>query len=384
VARREGAELRHVGINAVFLEPPMGGLETYVRELLPELKRLAPELELTVFANPVAREALAASPLGEVATIAGHPLLGRPGLRAASELTVLAPLAARRGVQLLHSVALTGPLRTRLAHVVTIADVTWIVEPDAGEPSQRLWRTIVPPVARAADRVIAISRAGARHIEEHLRVPADRIDVAPLGQGTAPTATPTPAAALRERLALGPGPVVLAVSAKKVHKNLLRLVQAFARVVAAVPDATLVLPGRPTAHEDELRAEAARLQITERVAFPPYVSAGDLEGLYAAAACYVIPSVNEGFGLPILEAMRRGVPVVSGNASALPEVAGDAARYFDPLDPVAMSDALLAVLRDPALADELVRKGHVQQARFTWAAAAEGTLASYRRAWARP
>lgn len=381
-ARRAGAELRHVGLNAVFLEPPMGGLETYVRALLPELKNVAPELELTVFCNPIGREALAGSPLADVATISGHPLLGRPGLRAASELTILGPLAARRGVQLLHSVALTGPLRTRLAHVVTIADVTWIVAPNAGEGSQRLWRAVVPPVARAADRVLAISRAGAQHIEEHLRVPAARIDVVALGQGTPPTATATDPAVLRERLGLRTGPIVLAVSAKKVHKNLLRLVQSFARVLVVVPDATLVLPGRPTAYEEQLRAEAARLGIAQRVAFPPFVDAEDLEGLYAAAACFVIPSLNEGFGLPILEAMRRGVPVASGNASSLPEVAGDAAEYFDPLDPVAMADALLAVLQDPARAAELVRRGHEQQARFTWRATAEGTLGSYRRTWA--
>ncbi len=377
-----GGQLRHVGINAVFLTPPMGGLETYVRAVVPELKALAPEIELTVFTNPEAREELAASPLGEVATVTGHRLLGLRGLRAASEMTVLGPIARRRGVQLLHSVALTGPLRTKLVHVALIADVTWIVEPDKGERSQQLWRAVVPPIARNATRVQAISMAGARHVEEHLRVPMERIDVVPLGQGTPPTARPTPQGDLRARLQLGAGPIVLAVSAKKVHKNLVRLVTAFADVVQRVPDATLVLPGRPTAYEDEVRAEAARLGITERVAFPPFVSAEDLEGLYAAATCFVIPSLNEGFGLPILEAMRRGVPVVSGNASALPEVAGEAAEYFDPLDPQDMGGALLRVLTDPARATELVRRGTEQQARFTWARTAERTLESYRRAWA--
>lgn len=375
------APLRRVGINAVFLTPPMGGLETYVRETLPELAQLAPELELTVFCNPDAREGLATSPLADIARIVGHRLLGIRGLRAASEMTVLGPIAARHGVELLHSVALTGPVRTRLVHVDTIADVTWIVEPDPGEPTQRLWRATVPTIARRADRVIAISRASAAQITEHLRVPAERIDVTPLGQGTLPSVEPTSEAELRTALGIGAGPIVLAVSAKKVHKNLLRLVTAFARVVAEVADATLVLPGRATAYEDELRAEAQRLDITDHVAFPPFVSAEELEGLYAAATCFVIPSLNEGFGLPILEAMRRGVPVVSGNASALPEVAGDAAEYFDPRDPVAMADALLRVLRDPARQRELVALGTAQQARFTWRATAEATLASYQRAW---
>lgn len=378
--RRE--PLRRVAINAVFLEPPMGGLETYVRELVPALARLAPGLELTIYCNPVGREELSASAVAEVARIAGHPLLGRPGLRAASEMALLGPLAAHRGAQLLHSVALTGPLRTRLTHVVTLADVTWIVEPDHGERAQRVWRAVVPPIARRADRLIAISRAGARHVEEHLRVPAERIDVVPLGQGTPPTAAPTPERELRERFGLGAGPIVLAVSAKKVHKNLPRLVRAFAAVVAAVPEASLVLPGRRTDHEDELREAAAALGIADRVAFPAWVEAEELEGLYAAAACFVMPSLNEGFGLPILEAMRRGVPVVCGNASALPEVAGPAAEYFDPRDPAGMARALLAVLQDRERAAQLVRLGYERQARFTWTAAAEGTLASYRRAWA--
>jgi glycosyltransferase involved in cell wall biosynthesis len=376
-------ELQHVGINAVFLQPPMGGLETYVRELVPELARLAPAVRFTLFCNPAGAAGLRTSPLADVAAIVAPPVVGARGLRAVSELTVLAPVARRHGVELLHSVALTGPIRTRLAHVVTIADATWIVSRDPGEgATQRLWRTVVPSVARGADRVIAISRASADHVHEHLRVPADRIDVVPLGHGTSATATPTPEPELRARLRLGQGRVVLAVSAKKRHKNLPRLVEAWARVHAAASDAILVLPGRPTDHELELRARAAELGIADVIAYPDYVSAEDLEGLYAIASVFTMPSVNEGFGLPILEAMRRGVPAVVSDASALPEVAGEAARYFDPLDPASIAEALLVVLDDPIEQQRLIAAGHDQQARFTWSAAAEGTLASFERAWA--
>jgi glycosyltransferase involved in cell wall biosynthesis len=106
-----------------------------------------------------------------------------------------------------------------------------------------------------------------------------------------------------------------------------------------------------------------------------------LEGLYALAGCFVFASINEGFGIPILEAMARGVPVACSNASSLPEVAGDAARYFDPYDIVDMGNALLELLDDRALAQRLIEQGRAREATFTWEATAQMTLESYERAW---
>lgn len=371
-----------VGINAIFLEPKMGGLDTYVRVLVPELARLAPETRFSVFCNPRGRDYLEAEGLHRHAELVTHPLLGRRGLKAVGELTVLGVIAGRR-VDLLHSVALTAPLHTRAVNIVTLADVTWIVAPDPGEAATtRLWRIVVPPVARRADRIIVLANAGADHVVEHLRVSRARIDVVPLAPGNSDLAAPTPEPELRSRLGLGSGPVVLSVSAKKVHKNLARLVRSMAVVVRRHPDAMLVLPGNRTPHEVELRELVEELGLARNVVFPPYVDACDLEGLYALAACFVVASVNEGFGIPILEAMRRGVPVACSNASALPEVAGDAARYFDPLDVQDIADALLALLDDPGLAERLAVMGRERQARFTWQAVARGTLESYARAWA--
>jgi glycosyltransferase involved in cell wall biosynthesis len=370
-----------IGINAVFLEPRMGGLDTYVRALLGELVRLAPGVRFSVFASPGGARYLATEPWSGEVEIVTHPLLGRRGLKATSELTVLGVLAGRR-VDLLHSVAMTAPLRTRAANVVTLADVTWIVAPDPGEAGTvRLWRAVVPPVARRADRLIALSQAGAEHVVQYLRVPRERIDVVALAADARDLAAPTPERELRERLQLGDGPLILSVSAKKAHKNLARLVRAMPAVLARWPDAVLVLPGNPTAHEAELRALVAELGIARNVAFPDYVDAADLEGLYALARCFVFASVNEGFGIPILEAMRRGVPVACARASALPEVAGEAARYFDPLDVQDIARALSDVLGDPALAADLVARGRAREAAFTWRATAEGTLESYMHAY---
>jgi glycosyltransferase involved in cell wall biosynthesis len=359
----------------------MGGLDTYVRALVPELVRLAPAVRFSVFCNAHGRDYLAEEGWADTVELVTHPLLGRRGLRAASELTLLGALASRR-VDVLHSVALTAPLRTRAVNVVTLADVTWIVAPEPGEAAtMRLWRVIVPPVARRADRVLTLSEAGAQHVVEHLRVARERIDVVPLASGGSDLLTPTPAPELRARLGLGEGPVVLTVSAKKANKNLLRLIRAMPAVLERQPDAVLVMPGNPTPHELELRALAGELGIAEHVVFPEYVDAGDLEGLYALASCFVFASVNEGFGIPILEAMRRGVPVACSRATALPEVAGEAARYFDPYSVQDIADGVVEVLCDRALSARLVALGRERQASFTWQATARGTLDCYARAW---
>lgn len=372
---------RRIGLNAVFLEPPMGGLETYVRAIVPELVRLAPTVRFTVFCSPSARKQLSAEDWAADVGLEAHSLLGIRGLKAIAELTVLGALAGRR-VDLLHSVAFTAPLWTRAVNVVMVPDVIWIVAPDDDHTAtMRLWRTIVPPVARRADRLIAISRSGAEDIARYVHVPLDRIDVVSLGPGVEARVAPTAEPELRERLGLGGGPIVLAVSAKKSHKNLARLVEAMRIVARREPSASLVLPGRPTKHEDELRVLAAQLRLSESVVFPPYVDARDLEGLYAAASCFVLPSLAEGFGLPILEAMRRGVPVACSNVSAMPEVAGEAARFFDPQDAEQIAAAVLELLEDRVLAARLVAAGHARAEGFSWARTAELTLESYARAW---
>jgi glycosyltransferase involved in cell wall biosynthesis len=285
-------------------------------------------------------------------------------------------------VDVIDSVALTGPLRASVAHVVTVGDLTWWHEPEAVEPLTRwTWRTFVPRIARAADRVLTYSEAQRRDIVELLAIPADRVDAVPLGPGSPPAADAVPEAQLRREHDLGDGPILLNVSVKRPTKNLGRLIEAMGHVAARRPDAVLVLPGSPSHYDDELRALCSRLGQDRRVRFPGHVSAAELEGLYRAAACFVFPSLYEGFGLPVLEAMRRGVPVACSRASAMPEVAGDAALYFDPLDPVGMGETILRVLDDPDLRRRLAEAGVRRSGRFSWRATAEGTLASLERAW---
>lgn len=368
-----------IAINAVFLLPGMGGLDTYVRELVGELVAAAPSTRFTVYCSPAGREHLARTSWAQEVTLTSHPLFGTPGLKAITELTVLGALASWQA-DLLHSVALTAPLRTRAVNILTIADTTWLTGA-AIDNTTRLWRLVVPPVARRADRLIAISQAGASDIRRHLGIPADRIDVTLLGHSVSLPDVPPDHAAVRARFGLGAGPLVLNVGTRKPHKNVLGLVRAMAEVTAQFPDARLVLAGNATRHEAELQAEVARLGLGASVTFLPFVGNADLERLYAEAECFVMASFNEGFGLPLLEAMGRGIPVASSNASALPEVAGDAALLFDPYKPATIAARIIELLRSPARRQELKARGRARAARLTWAATAEATLESYARAW---
>jgi alpha-1,3-rhamnosyl/mannosyltransferase len=373
----------HLGVNALFLEPQMGGIETYVRCLYPAMIELRPDLRISFFVNEHGREALAVEPWADAVELVSHPLLGRRGTRAITEATLLGSLADRRRCDVLHSVALTAPLWLRAANVITVADVTWLRHRGSVPlPTRLLWRTLVIPAARRAERVVTLSEAAKAEISQDLDIRLERIDAIPLGPGTESRADPTPEPALRERLGLGSGRLVLAVSALLAHKNVGALVEALPAIRREVPDAVLVVAGNPTPLGARLAARAQELGLDDAVFMPGWVSPSDLEGLYSAAECFAFPSFREGFGLPVLEAMRRGLPVTCSNASAVPEVAGDAALTFDPARPEEIAAAVTRILQDEQLARSLSERGKSRAALFTWKRTAEETLASFERALA--
>ena len=209
-------------------------------------------------------------------------------------------------------------------------------------------------------------------------LPAAKIDVVPLGLGMRPAPAPTGAAELRRRLALGDGPVVLSVAAALPHKNLDRLIRAFAALGDG--DARLAMVGHAGRETERLRTVAGECGVGDRVRFTGWVSDADLEGLYGLAAAFVYPSLHEGFGMPVLEAMRRGVPTAAADATSLPEVAGDAALMFDPRSVEAIAGAMRRLLDDGALAEDLARRGPPRAARFGWDRTAAAAWESYGRA----
>jgi glycosyltransferase involved in cell wall biosynthesis len=373
----------HVGLNLVFLVPgEQGGMEVYARELLRALPAARPDLRLTAFVNREARAA--GGEWDEFADVVEVPVFARNRVQwVRGEQQLLPGLARRAGVDVLHSLASTAPARGRFRRVVTIHDLLYRVVPQAHFGVLGLgMRVLIPTAAHRSHRVIVDSQSTRADVRRFLHVPERKLDVVPLGVGTTPAGDPEPAAALRARHGLGSRRVALSVSAKRPHKNLERLLQALA-AIAPERRPVLVIPGYPTPHEAVLRERAAALGVLGDVRLLSWVSGAELEGLYALAAVFVFPSLYEGFGLPVLEAMRRGVPVACSNRSSLPEVAGDAALLFDPHDPRAMTAAIERILGDEAEAARLRAAGRRQAARFTWAATARGTAASYDRAMRR-
>ena len=358
-------------------------METYARELIPELAAAAPEDRFTAFIN---RDAAGSEgPWKELPGSIVVPVSARSRAQwVRGEQQLLPPLAQRAGIELLHSLASTAPAWGRFARVVTIHDLIYRTLPESHPGLRALgMRVLVPLAARRSQRVITDSQSTAEDMRRHLHVSSGRVDVVPLGIGAAVRATPMDEAELRRRLDAGSRQIVLSVSAKLAHKNLSRLVEAFGEIEAASRP-LLVLPGYPTPHEHELRELVAERRLTDDVRFLGWVSAAELEGLYAVASCVVLPTLAEGFGLPVLEAMARGVPVACSDIPVLHEVAGDGALFFDPRSPEAIASAVTRLCRDGELAERLRRAGPDRAARFSWRRTAEGTLDSYRRALTSP
>ena len=369
-----------IGLNLVYLVPgETGGTETYARELIPALLDAAPKLDLIAFVN---RETAAAGngPWDELVPAVTVPVEARRRTEwVRGEQQLLPGLAAEAGVELLHSLALTAPFRGRFRKVTTIHDLHYRTVPDAHFGLRGMgMRLLVPLGARRSHRVLTDSHAVRDQLVRLLRLSADRIDVVPLGAGPRPATDLVPERDLRERHGLAERPILLTVSAKRPHKNLPRLLEALTQIPPGRRP-VLVLPGYPTPHEAELRAQAADAGLADDTRFLGWIGAGELEGLYAAASAFVFPSLSEGFGLPVLEAMRRGVPVACSNVGAVVEVAGNAALLFDAHSPPAIAAALERLLDDSELRARLRTAGLQRAAGFTWEATARGTLASYAR-----
>jgi glycosyltransferase involved in cell wall biosynthesis len=369
-----------VGLNALHLVPrETGGSEVYARQLLPALIAEQPELRLTVFASREGAPSLRAERWADAAEIVELPVRARSRPRRVLAEQSLLPVAVRRArVDLLHNLFTTAPVLPGVPQVTTIHDVIYKHHPEAHQGVMaRGMAALVPLAARRSGRVITVSRSAKEDIVRFLGVTPDRVDVTYLGPGVAAEGEVT-ASAIRERFDTGNGALVLTVTPMRAHKNLERLLAAFAGIDSSRPP-VLVVPGYSTPYGRRLRELAARSPAADRIRFVGWVDNATLDGLYRAADCFVFPSLAEGFGLPVLEAMIRGTPVACSNATSLPEVAGEAALYFDPNDAAAITASLTRLLEDAELRRRLSEAGRERARRFSWDATARATLESYAR-----
>lgn len=297
------------------------------------------------------------------------------------------PLLKRHGIDVYHGLCnFELPVRKVCPYVVTIHDLVPLFFPRVVPWKHRLFfRLFMKPAARAADIILTDSHHSKQDIVRHLRVPAAKIRVVYLGYAppaaSETTASPHAApAAILKRYGIR-GRYLLFVGVIEPKKNLERLLRAFAALrESAAADAALqlVLAGGQGWLSDHLAQLARELGIETSVVFTGFVPDEHLPALYQQAAAFVFPSLYEGFGLPILEAMSYGAPVVTSTASSLPEIAGDAAILVDPQSVDAIRDGMAAMLRNPQNAAALREKGRRQSQKFSWARTAQQTYAAYR------
>ncbi len=369
-----------VGLDLLYLLPgETGGRETYARELVAAMRERSQELELVAFVNRDAGAGLAAELGDDVRTVV-VPVSARSRAQwALGELALVSFAARRARVQLLHSMANFAPAWGHFRRVVTIHDLQYRAVPELLSPAARAsTHALVSLAARRADRIIAVSSAGRDEIVAGLGIAPERIDVVPNGGRAAPL-SPHPAG-VRERYDLGQRPVALAVATNLPHKNLPALIDALA-LIAPERRPVLMIGGHGTTDE-ALRTKVDDAGLADDVRLLGALSTTALDALYAAADCLVLATLHEGFGLPVLEAMMRSLPVICSDIPALREVAGDAALFFDPREPAQIAARMREVLGDEDLAQRLRELGRTQAKRFSWGVAAAGTLASYRRALA--
>jgi len=362
-----------VGLHPLWLDSdPLGGIATYWTALFEHLAAVAPSTRYTVYFNDAA--AMARSNLPGVF----RPRRLWPSTRWI-EVPVSLPLELyRRPVDLLHAQTI-APAICPVPFVLTVNDLAWETNPEVFPPAILLrLRKLVPRSAHRARRILTVSEFTKKCLIEFYGIDERKIAVTYHGVSSIyqPVRDPAALDRLRAKYKL-PERFILHVGKIQARKNLARLVAAFNSLVRQGLPHQLVLAGKPTWTSEEIFSTIESLGLSDRVILPGEVPLADLPVLYGAAEMFVFPSLAEGFGLPPLEAMACGTPVISSNATSLPEVVGDAGILVDPYDVDALARAMLEVSSSERLRRELAEKGIARAARFSNRRMAELTHAAY-------
>jgi glycosyltransferase involved in cell wall biosynthesis len=329
-----------VHVNGRYLEQRVTGQQRYAREIVARL---------------MSRMDIVAPPTGSRG-VRGH-------------LWEQLALPRRLGRDLLWSPSTTGPLAVK-RQVVTIHDCAFFDQANCFSRAFAAWyQFLVPRLARAARQIIAVSEFSKQRIVELCRVPAEKVTV--IYSGVGERFRPHSAdeiAAVRIKLAL-PQRYILCVGSLEPRKNLARLLQAWQQVQPRLDGLSLVLVGA----KSHVFRDIGMNQPPPDVHLAGYLDDEHLPAVYSGAESFIYPSIYEGFGLPVIEAMASGVPVITSGVTALPEVAGDAAVYVDPMDVDSIAAGIQRVADDPRLRAELTARGRLRAAQFDWQRTAQET-----------
>ena len=339
------------------------GVQQYIHNLIHPLAECE-DLDLTLIASSQSPRSLFPDQAGLIYHT--PPLVFGSGLFSA----VFAPPRGLSGFDLIHCPTVTAPFffRPNAKVVMTVHDLVPLLFPQWQTNRRVLYfKYILKHRFRFGDRFIAVSHSTRSDLIHHFHIPEDKIDV--IHEGV--SGQFKPASASREAF-------ILAVSTLEPRKNFKRIIEAFVslRKNEKTRDRLVIVGKEGWLFDETIRVPAA---FQDDVVFTGYVSEAELIHLYQTARCFVYPSMYEGFGLPVLEAMACGCPVITSNTSSMPEVAGDAALLVDPCVVDDIEDAICKLTNDPALCAELSAKGIQRASGFSWHRTAEQTLDVYRR-----
>jgi glycosyltransferase involved in cell wall biosynthesis len=361
-----------VGVNALFLIPgEVGGSETYLVETLRALAATQPDLDLLVFTN-LESDAFLCEHLDEYENVDFHlvPIHARNRfVRIWREQTELPRLARAAGVQVLWSPGYVAPLRAPCPQVASILDMQYLSHPaDLVWPAWVVTHLLVMQTAERCQHLLTLSEFSKGEIVRETGVAPEKVTptlLAAAPEFFAPVA-PEAGAALRRDVLGFDGPFILCVANSYPHKNVHLLVEAFGLLAGEMPH-RLVLVGRPQRGVQRVQAALARLPAADRVLQLERVTSGELVALYQAADVFAFPSLYEGFGLPVLEAMAAGTPVVAMRRASVPEVGGDAITYCERDDATELAARIREVVQlgAPARAARIAA-ARARAATFSW------------------
>jgi glycosyltransferase involved in cell wall biosynthesis len=355
-----------IGINALYLIPGgVGGTEIYLHALLAALAEIDAHNRYFIFTNRETGSGLVPKAANFCAVPQPVRAVSRP-VRILWEQIGLPIAALRVGIDVLLNPGFTAPLACSCPQVTVFHDLQHKRHPEYFRWFDLpFWRFFLFWSARVSRTVLADSQATAADLSRYYRLPESKVRVVPLG------VEPQFFELGRRRR---PEPFLLAVSTLHPHKNLDGLLHAFAAFRRERPEFRLVVTGMHGFYSGPLHDLRERLHLADAVEFPGWIPREDLLDLYRRAWAFLYPSLFEGFGMPILEALAAGVPTVCSDIEPLASLAGDAALMFDPRNPQAMVEAMLRIVSDEPLRQRLARDGPRRAAGYSWRETAQATL----------